>query len=68
MSPLVEAFRDVARRYSIAVRRQERAGVSGTVEQRDAALDDVRAIESEVEQHFALTSMPRHLEQKRGRS
>jgi hypothetical protein len=67
MSPLVETFRFFARRYSIAVRRQERAAVSGTVAERDCALDHVRGIEREVEQHLSLTSLPADLARKRGR-
>lgn len=65
MTPLVEAFIEYARRYSIAVRRSERMGAQGSRDQIDDALAGKQEIEAEVEEHMQLVKRPEWLRPSR---
>jgi hypothetical protein len=58
MTPAVEVFRWFARRYSQAVRKQERMGAQGAREQIDEAIGNVQEIGNEFGECFMLLRRP----------
>jgi len=58
MSPAVEAFRELARRYSIAVRIKERVAAQGKREELDEAISLCQDIENEFSDCFVLVRTP----------
>ncbi len=62
MTPAVEAFRWFARRYSRAVRTQERLGAQGNRDQIDEAIGDVQEIENHFAKCFVFVRRPEGME------
>lgn len=65
MSPVVETFVELARRYSHAVRHSDRMAAQGNRNQVEDAISKKQEIEQEVEQHFLLIRAPSWLRGRR---
>lgn len=65
MTPVVEAFRYFAHRFSRAERKAERMGAQGNRDQIDDAIGDVQEIENEVSECFVLVRRPEKMETHR---
>jgi hypothetical protein len=61
VTPLVETFIELARRYSIAVRHSDRMAAQGSRDQMDDALAGKQEIEAQVEEHMMLLKRPEWL-------
>lgn len=58
MTPAVEAFRHLAKRYSRARRRADEMAAQGNRDQIDDAIGNVQEIEAEVSECFVLVRRP----------